>query len=110
MYMICYVFLSNIVACQEEEGTVPNKRKKYGQSAVWKYFDKSADGRTAECIKRCKTYQTSGNTTNLSCHLKANNPTLTISERRTPSTLSFIDKIYETSSNRKHILDSALCY
>jgi len=40
-------FLNNIVACQEEEGTVPNKRKKCGQSAVWNYFDKSADGKTA---------------------------------------------------------------
>jgi len=61
--MICYVFLSNIVACQEEEGTVPNKRKKDGQSAVWNYFDKSADGKTAKSIKYGKTYQTSGNMT-----------------------------------------------
>ncbi|XP_037728649.1 E3 SUMO-protein ligase ZBED1-like [Drosophila subpulchrella] len=101
------------VACQEEEGMVPNKRKKYEQSAVRNYFDKSANGKTAKCLKCGKSYQTSGNTTNLSCHLKAIHPTLTISElpqRQTPSILSFIDKKYETSSNRKQQLDSALCY
>jgi len=48
--MICNVFLS----CQEEEGTVQNKRKKDGQSAVWL---------KAKSIKYGKTYQTSGNMT-----------------------------------------------
>jgi len=68
---------------------------------------------TTKCKICGKTYQTSGNTTNLSCHLKAIHPTLTISElpqRQTTSILSFIDKKYETSSDRKRKLDSALCY
>ncbi|XP_052855779.1 LOW QUALITY PROTEIN: E3 SUMO-protein ligase ZBED1-like [Drosophila gunungcola] len=106
---------NNNVACQEEESdsTVPSKRKKYGKSSVWNFFNKSADGRTAKCIKCGKTYQTSGNTTNLSCHLKYIHPNLTISELpkiQQPSVLSFMEKKYEKSSNRKQQLDSALFY
>ncbi|XP_052856536.1 E3 SUMO-protein ligase ZBED1-like [Drosophila gunungcola] len=106
---------NNNVACQEEESdsTVPSKRKKYGKSSVWNFFNKSADGRTAKCIKCGKTYQTSGNTTNLSCHLKNIHPNLTISELprvQQPSVLSFMEKKYEKSSNRKQQLDSALFY
>ncbi|XP_039229244.1 E3 SUMO-protein ligase ZBED1-like [Drosophila yakuba] len=64
------------------------------------------------CIKCGKTYQTSGNTTNLSCHIKRIHPNLTVSDlpqRQQLSILSFIEKKYETSSNRKQTLDSALC-
>ncbi|XP_039501039.1 E3 SUMO-protein ligase ZBED1-like isoform X2 [Drosophila santomea] len=91
---------------------LPNKRKKYGTSSVWNYFDKSDDGKTAKCIKCGKTYQTSGNTTNLSCHIKRIHPNLTVNDlpqRQQPSILSFTEKKYETSSNRKKTLDSALC-
>ncbi|XP_039485139.1 uncharacterized protein LOC120447670 isoform X2 [Drosophila santomea] len=74
---------SNVAGKDEQndaaEGMLPNKRKKYGTSCVWNYFDKSADGKTAKCIKCGKTYQTSGNTTNLSCHLKRIHPNFTIS-------------------------------
>ncbi|XP_043867502.1 E3 SUMO-protein ligase ZBED1-like [Drosophila mojavensis] len=94
-----------------DEGETQVKRTRYGQSEVWKFFTKSCNG-SAKCLKCGKVYLTSGNTSNLSGHLKRMHPTLTISElpKETGSILSFIDKKYEPSSNRKKALDSALMY
>lgn len=55
----------------ENEKTVehsPSKRRKH--SKVWKYFKKSADKKFAKCLNCKKEYKTSGNTSNLSDHLK----------------------------------------
>lgn len=43
---------------------------------VWRYFKRSEDKKLAKCCKCGKEYRTSGNTTNLSDHLKRFHPAL----------------------------------
>lgn len=97
----------------ENDSSVPRKRSKCGQSHVWHYFNKSVDGKTAKCIKCDKSYKTSGNTTNLTSHLKRMHPRIKLSDlpqRLNQPVLSFVNNKYESSSNQKKKLDSALCY
>ncbi|XP_053967673.1 uncharacterized protein LOC128869187 isoform X2 [Anastrepha ludens] len=79
---------------KEVEEENPAKRTRYGQSAVWQFFNKSKDGSSAKCIQCGKTYITCGNTTNLAGHLKRMHAGLTVSElpKSSGSILSFIEK------------------
>ncbi|XP_053968597.1 E3 SUMO-protein ligase ZBED1-like [Anastrepha ludens] len=97
---------------KEVEEENPAKRTRYGQSAVWQFFNKSKDGSSAKCIQCGKTYITCGNTTNLAGHLKRMHAGLTVSElpKSSGSILSFIEKKYEASSARKKSLDSSLMH
>lgn len=53
-----------------------NKNKRKKNSAVWKYFKRSSDRKLAKCLTCQKEYRTSGNTSNLSDHLKRFHPSL----------------------------------
>ncbi|XP_032583774.2 uncharacterized protein LOC116803678 isoform X2 [Drosophila mojavensis] len=92
------------------EDEIPRKRTKYGISGVWYYFKKCADGKSAKCTKCGQIFQTSGNTTNLSAHLKRKHRNLSPTEepKAAGPILTLLQTKYDASSARKKLLDSAL--
>lgn len=65
---------SNITLQDASKREKSNKRQK--MSKVWNFFKKSSDRKYAKCLNCGKEYKTSGNTTNLSDHLKRFHPNL----------------------------------
>ncbi|XP_041451349.1 zinc finger BED domain-containing protein 4-like [Drosophila obscura] len=88
----------------------PCKRKK-SASEVWKHFEKCKNKMFAKCRLCGKEYKTSGNTTNLSDHLKHVHPLKTAV---TADNLSKIDdfvsrsEAYAPTSTKKTVLDKGL--
>ena len=85
----------------EEEVEIPKKRTKYGQSEVWNFFKKAANGKSAVCNKCGKTHQTNGNTTNMLGHLKRMHPTEAVEKKVESTILTFFNKKYDASSQKK---------
>ena len=100
-YVAFFVFLCVDYNTSEEEVEIPKKRTKYGQSEVWNFFKKAANGKSAVCNKCGKTHQTNGNTTNMVGHLKGMHPTEAVEKKVKSTILTFFNKKYDASSLKK---------
>lgn len=113
--------------CSISKKPESQKTKRNKISPVWKHFKKSSDKQFAKCIICGKEYKTSGNTSNLSDHLKRFHPTAlngcdkneqgpsspvsgTSSTQSVPSISTYFKREfnYDSSSQRKKALDNAL--
>ena len=62
------------VLASEEHGSGRFGGERSGKSDMWKYFDKSADGKMAECKLCSKVLAYHGGTSNLRTHLQGQHP------------------------------------
>ncbi|CAH2016396.1 unnamed protein product, partial [Acanthoscelides obtectus] len=78
-----YIVIPPTSVIEKNAGT---KRKK--SSAVWNYFKRSSDKKLAKCITCGKEYKTSGNTSNLSDHLKRFHPVINTQDSEEETTFA----------------------